>query len=110
MAFDGTQWMGRTGTIPSKFWWGVKHCSSRPLTGQAMEIWGRPLDGEPVSAVHLTLACTVQALPRAPLSHKMRPPPPTSWSASRQVGDLRDTWTMKRTKTTAPSHQGFGNS
>jgi hypothetical protein len=24
----------------SVFWRGVKHCSSRPLTGQAIEIWG----------------------------------------------------------------------
>lgn len=36
---------------PFEFWWGVKHCSSRPLTGQAVKIWGRRPDRRCVSAV-----------------------------------------------------------
>lgn len=36
---------------PFEFWWGVKHCSFRPLTGQAIEIWGRRPDRKCASAV-----------------------------------------------------------
>ena len=36
-------------------WWGVKHCSSRPLTGEAIEIWGRHPTGN-VLAQHRALS------------------------------------------------------